>query len=95
LLVVRSLIHDSLTLAVALVNRSRPAIEESCAETTERDVSKMSLIDANGREAATVSVRGTRGLELARTRVVTIAVGDLNPFDVPVDMSHGVLHQSD
>jgi hypothetical protein len=87
---VRPLVDDSLTLAVALVNRSRPAIEESCAEAIERDVSKVSLIDANGREAATVSVRWTRGLELARTGVIAIAIANLDPFDVPVNLCHGV-----
>ena len=45
-------------LAVALVDRSRPGVEEGCAEAIERHVSKVALIDANGREAATVSVRG-------------------------------------
>ena len=95
LLVVRPLIDDGLTLAVALVNRPRPAIEESCAEAIERDISKVSLIDAYGREAATVSVRGTRGLELARTSVIAIAIADLHSFDVPVNQCHGVLRQSD
>src|SRR5688572_22295421 len=89
LLVVRPLIDNRLTLAVALVNRSRPAIEKRCTETIERDVSEVSLVDANGREAATVSVRGTRGLELARTGIVTIAIGDLDAFDVPVNLGHG------
>jgi len=94
LLLVRPLIDHGLTLAVALVNRSRPAVEESGAEAIERDVSKASLIDANGREAATVSVRRTRGLELTRTGVIAIAIGDLDSFDVPVNLCHGVLCQS-
>jgi hypothetical protein len=59
LLVVRPLIDDGLTLAVALVDRSRKGVEEGCAEAIERYISKVALIDANGREAATVSVRGT------------------------------------
>ncbi len=57
LLAVRPLIDDGLNLAVALVDRSRPGVEEGCAEASERHVSKAALIDANGREAATVSVR--------------------------------------
>jgi hypothetical protein len=89
LLVIRSLIDDSLTLAVALINWPRPAVEESCAEAIERDISKVPLIDANGREAATVSVRGTKGLELARTSVVAIAIADLDSFDIPVNLCHG------
>jgi hypothetical protein len=36
LLAVRPLIDDSLTLAIALVDRSRPGVEEGCAETIER-----------------------------------------------------------
>ena len=58
LLAVRSLIDDGLTLAVALVNRSRPGVEERSAEAIERHVSKVALIDTNGREAAAVSVCG-------------------------------------
>jgi hypothetical protein len=80
------LIDDRLTLAVALVDRSRPGIQESCAEAIELEVSKVSLVDPNGREAATVSVRGTRGLELARTGVIAIASADLESFDVPVNV---------
>jgi hypothetical protein len=95
LLVVRLLVDNGLTLAVALVNRSRPAIEESCAEAIERNVSKVALINANGREAAAVPVRGARGLELARACIVAIAIGDLDSLDVPVNLCHGVLRQSD
>jgi hypothetical protein len=95
LLAVRSLIDDSLTLAVALVDRSRPTIEESCAEAIELDVSKVTFIDANGGEAAAVSVCGAGGLELARTGEITIAIADLNSLDVPVNVCHGVLLQSD
>jgi hypothetical protein len=57
LLTVRSLIDDYLTLAVALVDRSRPGVEKGCAEAIEAHVSKVTLIYANGREAATVSMR--------------------------------------
>jgi hypothetical protein len=56
LLVVRPLIYDYLNLAVVLVDRPRPGVEESCTEVIERYVSKVALIDANSREAATVSV---------------------------------------
>jgi len=59
LLAVRPLIDDGLTLTVALVDRSRPGVEKGCVEAIERYISKMALIDANGREAATISVRGT------------------------------------
>src|SRR5687768_509744 len=45
LLAVCSLVDDSLTLAVALVDRSRPTIKESCAEAIERDVPKVTFID--------------------------------------------------
>src|SRR5262245_5236663 len=58
LLAVRSLIDDGLTLAVTLVDRSRPGVEESAAEVIERHVSKVTLIDPNGREAAAMSVCG-------------------------------------
>src|SRR5262245_27032496 len=58
LLAVRSLIDDGLTLAIALVDRSRPGVEEGCAEAIEHHVAKVALIDANGREAAAVSVCG-------------------------------------
>jgi hypothetical protein len=58
LLVIRPLIDDGLNLAIALVDRSWPGVEESCAEAIERDASKVALIDANGRKAATVSVCG-------------------------------------
>jgi hypothetical protein len=53
------LIDDGLTLAVALVDRSRPSVEEGCAEAIEYHVSEVALVDENGREAAAVSVRGT------------------------------------
>jgi hypothetical protein len=95
LLAVRSLIDDGLTLAVALVDRSRPTIEESCAEAIERDVSKVTVIDANGGKAAAVSVCGAGGLELARTGEITIAIADLYSLDVPVNVCHGVLLPSD
>jgi hypothetical protein len=57
LLAVRPFIDDGLNLAVALVDRSRSGVEEGCSEAIERYVSKVALIDTNGREAATVSVR--------------------------------------
>jgi len=56
LLAVRSLIDDGLTLAVALVDRSRPGVEERSAEAIERHVSKVALVDENSREAPAVSV---------------------------------------
>src|SRR5262245_16450497 len=55
---VRSRIDDGLTLAVALVDRPRPGIEERSAQAIERHVSKVSVIDPNSREAAAVSVCG-------------------------------------
>src|SRR5262245_58215258 len=56
---VRPRIDDGLTLAIALVDRSRPSIEEGCAEAIERHVSEVALVDENGREATAVPVRGT------------------------------------
>jgi hypothetical protein len=53
-------------------------------------MSKVPLLYADGGEAATFSVCGTRGLELARTRVVAVAVADFNAFDVPINLRHGV-----
>src|ERR687888_1782794 len=91
LLAVRPLIDNGLTLTVAFVDRSRPGVEEGCAEAIERHVSKVALIDANGREAAAVPVRGPACLELARTAVVAIAIAELDSFDVPVNLCHGVL----
>src|SRR5687767_12698133 len=41
LLTVRSLVDDSLTFAVALIDRPRPGIEEGGAKTIERDVSEV------------------------------------------------------
>jgi hypothetical protein len=58
LLAVRPLIDDGLTLAVSLVDRSWECLEEGRPEAIEHHVSKVALIDANGREAATVSMRG-------------------------------------
>jgi hypothetical protein len=70
-------------------------LEEGCAEAIERHVSKVALIDANGSEAAAVSVRRAAGLELARTGVVAIAIGDLDALDVPVNLCHRVPCQND
>src|SRR5919197_5180666 len=86
LLAVRPLIDDGLTLAVALVDRSRPGVEEGCAEAIERHLSEVALVDANGREAAAVSVRGAACLELARAGVVAVAIAELDSFDVPVNL---------
>jgi hypothetical protein len=58
LLAVCPLIDDGLTLAIALIDRPWPGVEEGCAEAIKRHLSKVTIIDANGREAATVSVRG-------------------------------------
>jgi hypothetical protein len=80
------LIDDGLTLTVSLVNRSWPGVEEGCAEAIERHVSKMALIDPNGREAATVSVRGAARLELTRTAIVAVAVAELGSFDILVNL---------
>jgi hypothetical protein len=91
LLVVGALVDYCLTLAVALKNRPGPAIEECCAEAIEHDVAEMSFVDANGGETAAVSVRGTRRLELARTRVIAVAIADLDSFDVPINVRHGAL----
>jgi hypothetical protein len=99
LLAVRPLINDGLTLAVALVDRARPGVEEGCAETIERHVSKVALIDPNGREAPAVSVRGAACLELARTGVVAVAIAEFDSFDVPIYLCHlvcsfRILHSS-
>ena len=58
LLAVRTLINDGLALTVALVDWSRLGVEQRCAEAIERHISKVTLIDPNGRESPTVSVRG-------------------------------------
>ena len=58
LFAVRPLIDYGLTLAVPLVDWSRPGVQEGCAEAIERHVSKVAHIDANGREAPTVSMCG-------------------------------------
>jgi hypothetical protein len=58
LLAISRLVDDDLTFAIAFVDRPRPGIEEGCAEPIEGHVSKMALINVNGREAPTVSVRG-------------------------------------
>jgi hypothetical protein len=94
LLAVRPLIDDGLNFAVALVDWSRPGVEEGCAEAIERHISKVALIDANAREAATVSVRGAARLELTRTGVIAIAIAELGSFDVPVNLCHGALRQN-
>jgi hypothetical protein len=51
----------------------------------------MTLIDPNGRESPTVSVRGAACLELARAGIVAVAIAELDPFDVPIHVCHGVL----
>src|SRR5262249_46802425 len=94
LLAVRPLINDSLALAVALVDWSRPGVEQRCAEAIERHVSKVALIDPNGRESPAVSVRGAARLELARTGVVAVAIAELDSFDGPVNLCHGLLRQN-
>jgi hypothetical protein len=90
LLAVRPLIYDCLNLAVALLDRPRPGVEESCTEVIERYVSKVALIDANSREAATVSVCGMTRFELTRTGVVAVAIAELGALDVPINLCHGV-----
>src|ERR1051325_737690 len=57
LLTVGLLVDDTLELAVALVNRSRPRIENRSAQAIERHIPEVALIDPNSREAAAVSVR--------------------------------------
>src|SRR5439155_13183607 len=94
LLAVRPLVDDGLTLTVALVDRSRPSVKEGCAAAIECHVSEVALIDANGREATAVSVRGAAGLELARTGVVAVAIAELDSFDVPVNLCHRNLRQN-
>src|SRR5919108_2857745 len=99
LLAVRSLIDDGLTLAVALVDRSRPGVEERAAQAIERHVSKVALLDPNGREAAAVSVCRPGQVELARTGVVAVAIAELDSFNVPVNLCHlgssfRILHSS-
>src|SRR5688572_8130209 len=89
--VVRPLIENSLTFTVALVDGPRPPIEECGTEAIERYVSKASLIDPNGGEAAAVSMCRTGRLELTRTGVIATAITDLDPFDVPVNLRHRTL----
>jgi hypothetical protein len=59
LLDVRALTDDGLTLAIALVDRSGPGVQEGCAKAIQSHISKVALIYANSREAATISVGGT------------------------------------
>jgi hypothetical protein len=54
----------------------------------------VAFVDENGREAPAISVRRTARLELARTGVVAVAIAELDAFDVPVNLCHGVLRQN-
>ena len=91
LLAVRPLIDDGLSLSVALVDRSRPGVEEGGAEAIERHVAKVALVDTNGGEAAAVAVGRPTRLELARAAVIAVAIAELDSFDVPVNLCHGAL----
>jgi hypothetical protein len=77
LLTVRLLVDDRLTFAVALIDGSRPAVEQGCAKAIERDVSEVALVDANRGKTAAVSARKAGGLELARTSLQPVAWGPL------------------
>jgi hypothetical protein len=88
LLDVRALTDDGLTLAIALVDRSGPGVQEGCAKAIQSHISKVALIYANSREAATISVGGTTWLELTRASVVAVAIAELGSFDVPVKLCH-------
>lgn len=94
LLAVCPLVDDGLAFAIALIDRSRPSVEEGCAEAIECYVPEVALIDTNDREATAVSVRGAAGLELARTGVVAVAIAELDSFDVPVNLCHPNLRQN-
>jgi hypothetical protein len=94
LLVVGALVDDGLTLAVTFIDRPGPRVEESCTQTVEHDVSKVATIDAHGSETTTISVSRTRGLELAGTGVVAVAVADFDSFDAPVNLWHRVLRRA-
>jgi hypothetical protein len=85
---IRPLVDDGLTLAVALVDRSREGVEERSAEAIECRVSEVTLIDPNNGKAAAVSVCGPECLELARTSVIAVAIAELDSFDVPVNLCH-------
>lgn len=60
LLGVRLLIDEGRTLAIALVDRSWPGVEEDCTKAVECYVPKVTLIDTNARGAATVPMCGAK-----------------------------------
>src|SRR5262245_5114301 len=58
LLLIPALVDDGLTLAVAFVDGAWPGVDQGSAKAVEHHVAKVALIDPNGGEPATVSVRG-------------------------------------
>jgi hypothetical protein len=85
---VGALVDDRLHLAVALVNRTRPRVEQGDAQPVQCYVAEMPLLDPHDLEAAAVAV-GRQGFELARTAVVAVAAAELDALDVPVDHGPG------
>jgi len=56
----------------------------------EPDISEMSLVDARDPEALTIAMR-RQILELTGAAIITIAITELNAFEIPVCLRHGFL----
>jgi hypothetical protein len=93
LLGIRSLIDDGLNLAISFVDGSRPSVDDGSTKAIKSDISKIALVDLDGREAAAMSIRRLERLELARTTVVAVAVTELYSFYVPINLGQCVLPQ--
>jgi hypothetical protein len=79
---VGALIDHHLHRAVAFVDRAGPNGHGHGAQAVKLDVAKMALFNLESGNVPAIAMRG-EGVELARTTVGTVAIGELCRFDFP------------
>src|SRR4029077_5045164 len=82
LLGVGALVDDYLHCAIALMNCTRPAHDQSGAKAIQTDISIMALVDLIPHDRPAIAVRGQR-IELSWAAIRAVAVGELAPFYLP------------
>src|SRR5262249_36485675 len=82
-----ALVDDELQGAVALVHRTGPAGHHHHPQPVEPHGAEMPLLDLVGDRGAAIPV-GRQGVELTRTTIIAVAVGEFRRLDPPIGLSH-------
>src|SRR5262249_11203116 len=84
LVLIGTLVDDSLHRAVSFINRPRPRIQNGKAQPVEHNVGEVALLDAARHEPTAIAL-GRTPFELARTAIIAVTTAERNSLYAPVN----------